>query len=66
MSGYLALADGMNHDETLWPLYARIYRDSQEAIMITDSRARILQVNPSFSRITGFEERESSGSRLAC
>lgn len=61
MSGYLALADGMNHDETLWPLYARIYRDSQEAIMITDSRARILQVNPSFSRITGFEEREVVG-----
>ncbi|MDI4648903.1 EAL domain-containing protein [Cohnella hashimotonis] len=61
MSGYLASAGDMKHDETLWPLYARIYRDSQEAIMITDSHARIVQVNPSFSRITGYEESEVVG-----
>ncbi|WP_217595679.1 EAL domain-containing protein [Cohnella sp. GbtcB17] len=61
MSGYLASAGDMKHDETLWTLYARIYRDSQEAIMITDRHARIMQVNPSFSRITGYDEGEVVG-----
>ncbi|MDG0809342.1 PAS domain S-box protein [Cohnella rhizosphaerae] len=61
MSGFLASAGNMKHDKTLWTLYARIYRDSQEAIMITDRHARIIQVNPSFSRITGYDEGEVVG-----
>jgi len=61
MSGKLAWTGSEQSDETMLPLYARIYRDSQEAIMITDRHARILQVNPSFSRITGYEEDEVVG-----
>lgn len=62
MNGRLArLTDEVWSEETLLPLYARIYRDSQEAIMITDRHARIVQVNPSFSRITGYKEHEVVG-----
>ena len=42
-------------------LYARIFEHSEEAIMITDARERILSVNPSFTRITGYEADEAVG-----
>jgi PAS domain-containing protein len=35
-------------------LAAGVFRDSSEAIMITDRDTRILRVNPAFSRITGY------------
>lgn len=61
MSVYRASASAGADEETMLPLYGRIYRDSQEAIMITDRYARITQVNPSFSRITGYAEEEVVG-----
>ncbi len=36
-------------------LAATIYQSSNEAIMVTDENDRIIQVNPAFTRITGFE-----------
>ncbi|OXS58837.1 hypothetical protein B1A99_12785 [Cohnella sp. CIP 111063] len=41
--------------------YARIFRDSQEAIMVTDCFSRIVSVNPAFTAITGYAEEEVVG-----
>jgi len=41
--------------------YARIFRDSQEAIMVTDRYSRILSVNPAFVAITGYSEEDVAG-----
>jgi len=41
--------------------YARIFRDSQEAIMVTDPYSRILCVNPAFVSVTGYSEEEVIG-----
>lgn len=36
-------------------LAATIYQSSNEAIMVTDENNRIIQVNPAFARMTGYE-----------
>ncbi|QTH43362.1 EAL domain-containing protein [Cohnella sp. LGH] len=41
--------------------YARIFRDSQEAIMVTDRDSKIVNVNPAFVAITGYSEEEVVG-----
>ncbi|BBH22639.1 hypothetical protein Back11_39840 [Paenibacillus baekrokdamisoli] len=41
--------------------YARIFHDSQEAIMVTDHHSRIVSVNPAFTSITGYDESEVIG-----
>ncbi|OAO89122.1 hypothetical protein AXX17_ATUG04230 [Arabidopsis thaliana] len=41
--------------------YARIFHDSQEAIMVTDRHSRIVSVNPAFTSITGYDESEAIG-----
>ncbi|TVX96876.1 EAL domain-containing protein [Cohnella terricola] len=41
--------------------YATIFRDSQEAIMVTDCNSIIVCVNPAFVAITGYEEAEAIG-----
>jgi len=41
--------------------YARIFRDSQEAIMVTDRYSKIVSVNPAFTDITGYAEEEVIG-----
>jgi len=41
--------------------YARIFRDSQEAIMVTDRDSKIVNVNPAFVSITGYSEEEVIG-----
>lgn len=46
-------------------LTSTVFRFSREAIVITDSREKILRVNNSFSRITGYEEIEVLGYRPA-
>ncbi|OMF20259.1 hypothetical protein BK127_04645 [Paenibacillus sp. FSL H7-0331] len=43
--------------------YARIFQDSQEAIIITDRHSRIVIVNPAFVSITGYSESEVIGQR---
>ncbi len=42
-------------------LAARIFETTGEAIMVTDTRARIVLVNPAFCRITGYAESEILG-----
>ncbi|MFC3913511.1 EAL domain-containing protein [Pseudaeromonas sharmana] len=42
-------------------LSARVFESSNEAIMITDSRNRIISVNPTFEAITGYRESEVLG-----
>lgn len=42
-------------------LYATIFQDSQQAIVITDAAANILEVNPAYTRITGYGSEEAVG-----
>ena len=42
-------------------LHARIIEDSDQGILITDARERIVSVNSSFTRITGYSSAESIG-----
>lgn len=42
-------------------LAARVFETTGEAIMVTDTRARIVLVNPAFCRITGYSESEILG-----
>ncbi len=42
-------------------LAAGVFKDSSEAIMITDRDTRILRVNPAFTRITGYSAKEVIG-----
>ncbi|MDP2809290.1 MAG: EAL domain-containing protein [Rhodocyclaceae bacterium] len=42
-------------------LHARIFEQSEEAILITDARERIVSVNPAFTHITGYEAAEAIG-----
>ena len=42
-------------------LLSRVFSHSQEAVMFTDSQNRIVEVNPAFTRITGYEASEVIG-----
>ena len=42
-------------------LHARIFEQSEEAILITDAQEKIVSVNPAFSRITGYPVEEVIG-----
>lgn len=42
-------------------LAAGVFRDTQEGIIITDARGRILRVNEAFTRITGYSQAEVIG-----
>lgn len=42
-------------------LYANIFRHSGEAIMVTDRENRIVAVNPSFTRLTGYDLEDIRG-----
>ena len=42
-------------------LHARIFEQSDEAILITDSQEKIVSVNPAFTRITGYPAAEVMG-----
>ncbi|MEK3916818.1 EAL domain-containing protein [Paenibacillus sp. FSL H7-0331] len=57
-----ALWDKLVANNLVMP-YARIFQDSQEAIIITDRHSRIVIVNPAFVSITGYSESEVIGQR---
>ncbi|KQQ39928.1 diguanylate cyclase [Duganella sp. Leaf126] len=42
-------------------LHARIIEDSDQGVLITDANERIVSVNSSFTRITGYSQEESIG-----
>lgn len=42
-------------------LYSTIFDNTQEGILLTDSKERIIKVNNSFSKITGYSAEESIG-----
>lgn len=42
-------------------LASKVFENASEAIVVTDSRARIVDVNPAFTRITGFKRGEVLG-----
>ena len=48
-------------DEEIRERYARIFEHTGEGIMITDKNRRIVEVNPAFTRITGFLREEALG-----
>ncbi len=51
------------HAEDSMRLSAMIFQTSNEAIMITDERNRILQINPAFTQMTGFELHDVIGKK---
>ncbi|MEK3723213.1 sensor domain-containing protein [Paenibacillus sp. FSL H8-0034] len=57
-----ALWDKLVDNNLVMP-YARIFQDSQEAIIITDRHSRIMIVNPAFVSITGYSVSEVIGQR---
>ncbi len=52
---------GRRKDEEIRERYARIFEHTGEGIMITDGDRRIVDVNPAFTRITGFPREEVLG-----
>jgi diguanylate cyclase (GGDEF)-like protein/PAS domain S-box-containing protein len=54
--GYLSDITARIEAEKDMRLQARIFEHSEESILITDARRRILSVNPAFSQITGYAE----------
>ena len=47
--------------EQRWRLVGRFLDQTAEAIVITDARTRILYVNRSFTRVTGYTLKEAAG-----
>lgn len=52
---------GTNTDITERELAALIYKNSSQAVLICDKNKNIISVNPSFTKITGYEEQEVLG-----
>lgn len=51
-------------DESVTRLARLVYEVSSEAMVITSPDARIIHVNPAFTRITGYEARDVVGARM--
>lgn len=49
--------------ETSLKLAASVYSCTENGVMITDANALILMVNPAFTRITGYTEKEAIGQK---
>ncbi len=54
------LTERMSYEEAM-ELYRRIFESAREGIMIADSDRRIFDVNPAFSRVTGYSREETLG-----
>ncbi|MDE1988827.1 MAG: PAS domain S-box protein, partial [Betaproteobacteria bacterium] len=54
------ITDRRNAEEYM-RLVASVFHHADEAIVITDARASILEVNPAFTRMTGYEREEVLG-----
>ena len=57
----VARSSSMSHQDlpaSLWPV---VFANAHEAILLTDARGRIVDVNPSFTRITGYARDEAVG-----
>ncbi|MFP4294436.1 MAG: PAS domain S-box protein [Halothiobacillaceae bacterium] len=52
---------GRKRAEERQRLFASVFDSSHEAVMITDADNRIIQVNPAFTRISGYSEDEVMG-----
>lgn len=50
-----------NHSERKLKQAASIFENTIEGVIVTDANAKILSVNPAFTRITGYEEDEVRG-----
>jgi len=61
MSDDLGLALAMHEQEKHLKQVAEVFQHSQESIIIADTKGTILNVNPAFTRITGYSRREALG-----
>lgn len=59
--GYLSDITPRIENEKTMRLQSHIFEHSDESILITDAQRRILSVNPAFTEITGYTEREVIG-----
>lgn len=48
-------------DESNRRLFEKVYQHSQEGIMVTDEKYKIIEVNPAFEKITGYTNSEVKG-----
>jgi diguanylate cyclase (GGDEF)-like protein/PAS domain S-box-containing protein len=61
MSDDLGLALAMHEQETHLKQVAEVFQHSQESIIIANTKGTILNVNPAFTRITGYSRDEALG-----
>ena len=61
IAGYNQLQAALHKHEEELRLAASVFDNAQEGILITDAQANIIQVNPSFSRLTGYSAAEVIG-----
>ncbi len=54
------LTERLRYEEAM-ELYRRIFENTREGIMITDSDQRIIDINPAFSRVTEYSREEALG-----
>lgn len=66
VSGYLAIARDVTEEKALAQrlrLAEQVFENAGEAIVVTDARLRVVDVNPAYVRVTGFTRHEVMGSR---
>ena len=66
VDGYLAIARDISEEKALAQrlrLAEQVFENAGEAIVVTDDRLRVVDVNPAYVRVTGFTRDEALGSR---
>ncbi len=53
--------EALRHTEDALRLYAAVFTEASEGMLITDAEARIVAVNPAFTRITGYRPEDVEG-----
>ncbi len=61
---YLELSQGVTLKEQSLGLLELVFRSSREGILVTDAKRRIVEVNPAFTRITGYAPDEVVGKQF--